>query len=201
MLADGDEPLKDSLENERTLVMQIGTALTEQQSLSREMSVLQHNGDRKWCEPWHIIAKGAVKTWSGRAVSGQPFLRVLQDRTNGSWVPRGLLPSTSGRLDGISQWLPDLYSADAVQQLLSEWNRRRNWENENTPSYFYIQYYRIPFRLLNSLCKITRMVIKELTSISLGVFVLWWHIYFVMSIRDIERWLVSDLWRWVIMLS
>lgn len=47
MLADGDEPLKDSQENERTLFMQIGTALTEQQSLSKEMSVLQHNGDRK----------------------------------------------------------------------------------------------------------------------------------------------------------
>lgn len=47
MLADGDEPLKDSQENERTLVMQIVTALAERQSLSKEMSVLQHNGDRK----------------------------------------------------------------------------------------------------------------------------------------------------------
>lgn len=126
--------------------------------------------------------------------SGQPFLRVLQDRTNGSWVPRDLLPSTSGRLDGISQWLPDLYSAVSVQtqsnKLLTEWNRMRNWGNDNTPSYLYIQYYRIPFRLLNSLGKIMRMVIKEITSISLGVFVLWWHIYFVMSIyRE-----VASLW-------
>lgn len=115
--------------------------------------------------------------------SGQPFLRVLQDRTNGSWVPRDLLPSTSGRLDGISQWLPDLYSAVSAQtQSNSSCQNKTVGGTERMKTRHHISIYSITVFLSGFLTLLAKL--REWS------FVLWWHIYFEMSIyRE-----VASLW-------